>query len=242
MPVRSRSAWRKSCSMRLPRRMRWPSISTTARAAKLLDLVGWLYDGAALCCGELPGAVAGRLVAPVVGRLGGVATRPRGEAVGGLDGSLGGTCGGGCSDVMFAAKQSSIRSSLCCGGEAKRTRQARGGIAVAVHARLRLGAWSACWQSAVPFVASRPPMACSAMPHARTSLLFRTPLSKPKARRGEAEEGGKPANNYFRFPSTSAVYLTRSTRYSLPYTTPELHRRGTHLSMASRASVPYLRL
>ena len=182
MPVRSRSAWRKSCSMRLPRRMRWPSISTTARAAKLLDLVGWLYDGAALCCGELPEAVAGRLVAPVVGRLGGVATRPRGEAVGGLDGSLGGTCGGGCSDVMFAAKQSSIRSSLCCGGETKRTRQARGGIAVAVHARLRLGAWSACWQSAVPFVASRPPMACSAMPHARTSLLFRTPLSKPKAR------------------------------------------------------------
>ena len=176
MPVRSRSAWRKSCSMRLPRRMRWPSISTTARAAKLLDLVGWLYDGAALCCGELPEAVAGRLVAPVVGRLGGVATRPRGEAVGGLDGSLGGTCGGGCSDVMFAAKQSSIRSSLCCGGEAKRTRQARGGIAVSVHARLRLGAWSACWQSAVPFVASRPPMACSARPHARTSLLFRTPL------------------------------------------------------------------
>ena len=124
MPVRSRSAWRKSCSMRLPRRMRWPSISTTARAAKLLDLVGWLYDGAALCCGELPEAVAGRLVAPVVGRLGGVATRPRGEAVGGLDGSLGGTCGGGCSDVMFAAKQSSIRSSLCCGGETNRTRQA----------------------------------------------------------------------------------------------------------------------
>jgi hypothetical protein len=121
VPVRSRSAWWKSCSIRLPRRMRWPSISTTARAAKLLDLVGWLYDGAALCCGELPGAVAGRLVAPVVGRFGGVATRPRGEAVGGLDGSLGGTCGGGCSDVMFAAKQSSIRSSLCCGGERKRT-------------------------------------------------------------------------------------------------------------------------
>ena len=212
MPVRSRSAWRKSCSMRLPRRMRWPSISTTARAAKLLDLVGWLYDGAALCCGELPGAVAGRLVAPVVGRLGGVATRPRGEAVGGLDGSLGGTCGGGCSDVMFAAKQLSIRSSLCCGGETERTRQARGGIAVAVHARLRLGAWSACWQSAVPFVASRPPMACSARPHARTSLLFRTPFkAKPKAFHGGTEEGGKPANPLL---SSSAVTL-HVTRYSL---------------------------
>jgi hypothetical protein len=108
MPERSRSAWRKSCSIRLPRRMRWPSISTTARTAELLALVGRLYDGAALCCGDGPGAVAGR--------CGGVATRPRGEAVGGLDdGSLGGTCDGGCSEVMFAAKQSSIRISLCCG-------------------------------------------------------------------------------------------------------------------------------
>ena len=106
--MRSRSAWRKSCSIRLPRRMRWPSISTTARTAELLALVGWLYDGAALCCGEGPGAVTGR---------GGVATCPRGEAVGGLDGSLGGTCGGGCSEVMFAAKQSSILISLCCGTE-----------------------------------------------------------------------------------------------------------------------------
>ena len=57
--------------MRLPRRMRWPSISTTARAAKLLELVGWLYDGAALCCGELPGAVAGRAVVAARRRLGG---------------------------------------------------------------------------------------------------------------------------------------------------------------------------
>ena len=115
--------------MRLPRRMRWPSISTTARTAELLALVGWLYEGAALCCGEGPGAVAGR--------CGGVEIRTRGEAVGGLDGSLGGTCGGGCSLVMFAAKQSSIRISLFC-GDRRRTGQASGGLAVAVHVRLRL--------------------------------------------------------------------------------------------------------